>query len=88
MRPATPRLRVNSEDVDLACGPPYLSPSQQQLSLTQGSNQHWQQQTITLYPAELTARKPKPVPTSFPIANDSVIAALVANSDPNDISVL
>ncbi|XP_062560545.1 endophilin-B1 isoform X3 [Armigeres subalbatus] len=101
MRPPTPRLRVNSEDVDLTSGPPYLSPSQHQLSvqlLTQGSNppsnQHWQQQTITLHTmAEageegMTHHRPKPVPTSFPIADDSVIAELVANSDPNDISVL
>ncbi|KXJ80390.1 endophilin-B1 isoform X4 [Aedes albopictus] len=94
MRPPTPRLRVNSEDVDLTSGPPYLSPSQNQLSvqlLTQGSNspnsnQHWQQQTITLH--TMAEEGPKPVPASFPIVDDSVIAELVANSDPNDISVL
>uniref|UniRef100_A0A182SDL9 BAR domain-containing protein n=1 Tax=Anopheles maculatus TaxID=74869 RepID=A0A182SDL9_9DIPT len=86
MRPPTPRLRVNSEDVDLTCGPPYLSKYQ-----TQDSAQHYQQ-TITLHPAALTASAGKPPlaisPETFPIVDDSVIAALVADSDPNDISVL
>ncbi|XP_052870378.1 endophilin-B2 isoform X2 [Anopheles cruzii] len=90
MRPRTPRLRVNSEDVDLACGPPYLSKSQ-----TQDSSQHYQQ-TITLHPASLGsgpavthhASPSAPAPDSFSIVDDSIIAALVAGSDPNDISVL
>ncbi|XP_052891988.1 endophilin-B2 isoform X2 [Anopheles moucheti] len=85
MRPPTPRLRVNSEDVDLTCGPPYLSKFQ-----TQDSSQHYQQ-TITLHPAVLTTSGKPPLsisPENFPIVDDSVIAALVADSDPNDISVL
>ena len=85
MRPPTPRLRVNSEDVDLTCGPPYLSKFQ-----SQDSSQHYQQ-TITLHPAiPMTSGQP-PLsisPAAFPIVEDSIIAALVANSDPSDISVL
>ncbi|XP_055533555.1 endophilin-B1 isoform X4 [Wyeomyia smithii] len=82
MRPSAPRLRVNSEDVDLSSGPPYLSPSQ----LTQGGSP--QQQTITLHPVQVP-RKPRVSPAAYPIAtDDSVIAELVANSDPSDISEL
>ncbi|XP_038109230.1 endophilin-B2 isoform X3 [Culex quinquefasciatus] len=84
-RPTAPRLRVNSEDVDLTRGPPYLSSSQEE----NGSGQ----QTITLHPAAhgapRVARKPKMPPAAYPVvAGDTVIAELVANSDPNDISVL
>ncbi|XP_055594682.1 endophilin-B1 isoform X2 [Uranotaenia lowii] len=88
-RPTTPRLRVNSEDIDLNSGPPYLSPSQHALG-------GGQQQTITQHPAERAARgvdpsvprKPVVPPSAYAIASDRVIAELVANSDPNDISVL
>ncbi|XP_035786178.1 endophilin-B2-like isoform X2 [Anopheles albimanus] len=88
MRPPTPRLRVNSEDIDLACGPPYLSKSQ-----TLDSSQHYQQ-TITLHPAcssggtKVCSISSSSVPETFSIIDDSVIAALVAESDPNDVSVL
>ncbi|XP_049544130.1 endophilin-B1 isoform X4 [Anopheles darlingi] len=88
MRPPTPRLRVNSEDIDLACGPPYLSKSQ-----TLDSSQHYQQ-TITLHPACSSGRTKacsiasSSAPETFSIIDDSIIAALVAESDPNDVSVL
>lgn len=84
-RPTAPRLRVNSEDVDLTRGPPYLSPSQED-----GSGSGGGQQTITLHPAQVRVpRKPKMPPAAYPVVGrDTVIAELVANSDPNDISVL
>jgi hypothetical protein len=77
MRPPTPRLRINSEDVDLSHEPSF-------------KNTQDDRNSQTLFP-------PQPPPTNpfssnntthTAITDNDFIADLIANSDPNDISVL
>ena len=76
MRPPTPRLRINSEDIDLNNEPPY-------------KNTRDDIDSQTLYPPTMNATNPFSTSnTSSSMANNDFIADLIANSDPNDISVL
>jgi hypothetical protein len=75
MRPPTPRLRINSEDLDLS--EPPIKNTQDGLN------------SQTLFPPQPPPTNPFAASnTNTTITDNDFIADLIANSDPNDISVL
>lgn len=87
MRPPTPRLRINSEDVDLNNGPPFNT---RNTSTSQLSTNN----ILQINPANNnTVNKNTNEPsvyktTNQPTTNTNIFYDLVANSDPDDMSVL
>lgn len=95
MRPPTPRLRINSEDVDLNNGPPFNT---RNTSTSQLSTNN----ILQINPANNNSiNKNTNEPSVYSKTNDSINKTinqpttntnifydLVANSDPDDMSVL